>query len=281
MKTTLNKNILTLKAAGFSSGQQKTRKTPRFFKNYLNSLLGNSELDAETMYRACLDAASSQEWQTKCKLKGDWKTHHMLCTTYAWMVHRRLFEDGKWVSKHMREHFFDQYWTDTTIRLRNFGFKEIFINKNLRIVTNSSLHVMTGYDKALELSTEDEKLRKMDEVIWSALCDPLELPDDQLRRLSCHFLAELDTLRNIPTEPIVHGFFEFAVPPDLDAPMIGNRIELRYEKAPLELGEWRQNLDIRGQVYYWNLKTLETTYADPSGEKAKAIEPEKEKKIML
>jgi len=88
--------------------------------------------NSEAMYRTCTEAASRKTWHTNCMIGYDWKSKLLLRTLYVWLVNKRLVQEGKPFKKHQQV-FFNEFWGDTRVHIRNAGVDELLNDKNLKI----------------------------------------------------------------------------------------------------------------------------------------------------
>ncbi|KAG5185506.1 hypothetical protein JKP88DRAFT_236730 [Tribonema minus] len=151
--------------------------------------------------------------------------------------------------------------------MRHAGIQELMINKNLKMVQEYSFELLMGFDHAMTLTTEDEKVYEMGGAIWGLIYrKPEKYSEQHLHHFASHLYTELETLYEVPLDKFKEGALVFADAPDFSQPVKSNRVELAYSTPERcdDVGEWRATLDLAGKRYWWNPRTRESTYATPA-----------------
>jgi hypothetical protein len=251
------------------SGAPRTRGRAM---GYVYTMLGFNSAESKrgrasaALLRACVAATDLRAWHDAGRVPMNWRSKHVLLTTYAWLVHKRLLKEGTEGQK-LQEVFFDALWTATCIRMRHAGIDELFIRKNLKGVQDYSFEALVSYDDAMTKKDEEEKVDALAGAIWRNVFQSMDgIGEEHVIGMSRHIYAELQSVLDIPSEAVMEGRLEFADPPTwVKSAEGGSPPLLTYHGGPTvdQVGDWRVELDISGKEYWWNVRTSASTRTPP------------------
>ncbi len=209
-------------------------------------------------------------------MPNDWRSSQVLITTYIWLVHRRLVSIGSKDAKNLQKVLFEELWEDVKPRMRHVKTKEMAVNARLKGIQQYSFEALAMYDAAMTFATEEEQIEGLGAAIWRNVYQETEECNERVvLTLARHILAELRSIEEVPDDAIMTGRLLFADPPhfvqynnsqDTNESSSAILPKLRYIGGLHvgQVGEWRKAVDIKGNVYYWNTYTRESSHTpDP------------------
>lgn len=181
--------------------------------------------------------------------KKNFMARQQVLMLHVWMVHKRLLmvqDDSR--GKELQENMFDTFWDNTTRRIRATGVHELTVNKHLAQVQKICFTAACSYDHGLAIE-DDDKNSKLGSYLWHNVFqrDP-KTPDECVYKMIDYVRDQIDALKLLKDEDLY------------DAKI--NWLDLQGVEATS--GEWRQALAANGKTYYWNVKTRESRWTDPS-----------------
>jgi cytochrome b pre-mRNA-processing protein 3 len=249
------------------------------------------------VFQSCLDQASNPALLEDMKVEPNFRGKHAMLMVHVWIVHRRLLQvESGAAGKKMQEALFDRCWEHSTKAIRNLEVSELTVNKHLKELQKVSFGAMVSYDGGLATGDNDEfagalyrNLYAMDEAVPEssvysmakyvrkelAHIDTLPLGEvmEQGRlswtsRYYVHDLVDVDSRAQtvIRGGAAAEGAAEGAAPeraPGAEAGAEGATLA-SVEDAEASADEWREALDERGRVYYWNVRTRASSWEEPA-----------------
>ena len=213
-----------------------------------------------------------------------------------WLAHRRLKHTGTESSssssfseedRRLQEAIFDQLWEDTQVRIRATGVPELTVTKHLTSMQKLSFAMCVEFDHALTFEDKDERLDHMSAALWRYVWQKAEgLTVEHCLELGRYVLAEHDRLAALPDDFFFQGRLGFGPLPKwsglIPGTLVGTQNEdgtggtvIGPEDASVvasvaaaegedeNTSDWRATLSVTGRVYFWHVKTGETTYDKP------------------
>ena len=100
----------------------------------------------------------------------DFRSRHTLLLLHIWIINSRLVLQGK-RGLQTQECLFDEFWDETTKRIRAVGIGEMSVNKRLLEVQKYSWQVCTELDSTVATTkqTDIQKLDNIGGIIWRHL----------------------------------------------------------------------------------------------------------------
>jgi len=227
--------------------------------------------NSEAIFQSCVNQSAKKGWFSHGGVKNEFRPRHALLISHVWLVHRRLMLEDK-PGKLMEEAVFDLLWEDTTVRIRSMGISELSVNKNLADVQKYSFPMLVGYDQALGKPVKDNRLDHLGAAAWRNLW----LADGTFTVEHCmemaHYLQrEMETLKGLDTESFYEGRIPWGPLPNwhgvkmlVDGPEVDLSTKLdSADQEEAENSDWRETLAPNGKLYYWNVRTRESSWEKP------------------
>ncbi|GAB5036192.1 ubiquinol-cytochrome c chaperone [Nannochloropsis oceanica] len=234
--------------------------------------------NSEALLQACISQASNTTFYRAGRISDSFRAAHGLLVVHVWMLHKRLLREGE-EGKVLEEALFDRLWDETTARIRALKVNELSVNSYVKEVQSYSFGACVSYDAAQALETEEDRV------------------DELAGALYRYVQRELDSLMMLPKEAIFESRFKWGPLPSWGGRAGGRgggRVAPRYvrsdgkavpdeeeeeeegeeevekeegktqaEEEEDKRGEWRTAFSEQGRMYYWNVRTRESTYEKP------------------
>lgn len=138
----------------------------------------------------------------------DFRSRHTVLLLHIWIVNSRLIKEGK-RGLSTQECLFDEFWDETTNRIRSVGVPEMSVNKRLLEVQKYSWQVCTELDGtfANKTHTDTEKLDNIAGIMWREIYNRRDEVDvDHVVKLARYVKSLLSYSWAIPTLQFLHSY---------------------------------------------------------------------------
>lgn len=144
------------------------------FRQVYNALIGNGNVivkDATSIFFNCKNQADKRIWYTKGLVTDDFRSRHTLLLLHIWIINSRLVNKEGKRGLQTQECLFDEFWDETSKRIRAVGINELSVNKRLLEVQKYSWQVCTELDSTMATTkqTDVEKLDNIGSILWRHL----------------------------------------------------------------------------------------------------------------
>jgi len=203
---------------------------------------------SKSLLTSCLSQADKAPWYSRGMIGGEFRSKHTVMLLHIWMVHKRLLlKDLGSEGPRIQESLFDEFWEDTSTRIRQVGVPEISINKYLSEVQGYSFKTCVELDACLSkfgggaaagngniISTappapapgpyEDELLDSMGGVLWrSAYARRNEIEVDHVLELAKYVRENQQMVQNLSKEVVHEGVITWGEIPWQNKDKMGNK----------------------------------------------------------
>jgi len=178
-------------------------------KGQVFSTIGTSK----SLLTSCLKQAESAAWYNRGLVGGEFRSKHTVMLLHIWMVHKRLLlKDLGSEGPRIQESLFDEFWEDTSNRIRKVGVPEISVNKYLSEVQGYSFKTCVELDACLAKKHESEfdLLDSMGGVLWrSAYARRNEIEVDHVLELAKYVKENQQMVQSLSREEVQEGVVTF------------------------------------------------------------------------
>lgn len=172
---------------------------------------------SKSLLTSCLDQAVKAPWYSRGLIGGEFRSKHTVMLLHIWMVHKRLLvKDLGSEGPRIQESLFDEFWDDTSDRIRQVGVPEISVNKYLSEVQGYSFKTCVELDACLakyggnDTTNEDDLLDSMGGVLWrSAYARRNEIEVDHVLELAKYVRENQQMVQSLSKEVIQEGVIKW------------------------------------------------------------------------
>jgi cytochrome b pre-mRNA-processing protein 3 len=214
---------------------------------------------AQAMYRSSMLQADSPSLRRGLGLPMDgFAPQHQLLLIHLWIINKRLLAEGK-PGKKLQVELFDTLWENTERRIRRAGIQELSVNKSLAEIQKLTFGAMVAYD--IGLKKTDDNDQELGSAIWRNLfASRSEVPDETVLSVCRWMRSEVERIKKLPMAKVEEGELEWTLPEGIKVTE-GDKEYMRQHGME---GEWRSELAVNGQIYWWNTKTREAQWEKPA-----------------
>jgi len=202
------------------------------------------------------------------------RARHAMLTMHVWFLHRRLILDPTQptFSLGVQEELFDMFWNDTKARIRAEQLNEMTVYSHLKKVQQYTMLHMTHYDHAFT-SLQQDPPKRLEELMKAIYIHVFgqnpQVPDEILHRMAVYLEYQLETIVfSLPDEYFFEGRIAWGNVPEFPPTWNGewsSKDEQDRWKANYDLPlNWKRVGTDKGEYYYWNTVTHETTWNRPA-----------------
>ena len=230
----------------------------------------------------------SRWYGSALRVPRTFRSRHALLTLHVWLLHKRLVLDtyDPSTALHVDAELFHILWDDTTCRIRaQPNVMELAVNKHLLQVQQYTFLHLTHYDHAYdddddmdntmlqegpEAQQQQRRHQELRNLVWHHVFvrDPaLEHAVDVLDPF-VHYI-DMNVQNIICTWP--DAYYREARVVWTDLPIVPETTDTTTTTVDTVVHPddvlphpWCRNITRRGQVYYWNTETYESTFERPT-----------------
>jgi hypothetical protein len=188
---------------------------------------------------------------------------------HVWTIHRRLIREGG-DGKKNQEALFDRCWEESILSIRALGVPELTVNKHLKELQKITFGALVNYDHGMANGTDElagalyRNLYAIDE----------DVPEEKVLSMAAYVQRQTAAVDSLSDEDFNRGKIVWnnkGITTSVEAE--DNSVSAPSELSEATLssgvgsmhGDWQEALDQRGQVYYWNIVTRESSWELPEG----------------
>lgn len=230
---------------------------------------------AEALFQAATRQASDPRWFGPGRIGREFRPRHALLTMHIWFLHKRLIADttDRNLALMIQEELFNILWDDSLCRIRQRGINELSVNKHLTQVQQYTFLHLTHYDHAYTefLTKPDMRLKELRKIVWQHILvrdSEAEHRHDHLDRMAWYVEANYQNITMEWPDP----YYRQARVAWVDLPDFSGMKDANgklMEENPIHPDDvlpepWLRNITTSGVEYYWNPKTLKSSWDRPN-----------------